>query len=274
MREVARVRVDGARHSLMGAFRELMAQRELIGFLFWRDIRVRYRQTWLGVVWAIVQPLFMTGIFAVVFGMFIGVNTGSVPYPVFVMSGILPWAFFSQALTQSATSIISNSNLVTKVYFQRMIIPLAAVLSAFADFAIGLLLLVVAMLVYRILPGWQIVTLPAFVLLAVLCALGVGLLFAGISAKYRDVRYVLPFLMQAWLFATPVIYPTAVVRPEWRALYALNPMAGVVEGFRWALFGTAMDASTLMVSTTVALVALCAGVRTFLAVERSFADVM
>lgn len=268
------VRVDGGKHTLVSAFREMSSQRELIGFLFWRDIRVRYRQTWLGIGWALIQPLFMTGIFAIVFGLFIGVNTAGVPYPVFVMSGILPWSFFSQALSQSATSILSNSNLVTKVYFQRMIIPLAAVLSAFTDFMIGMLLLAVALIYYRILPGAQILVLPAFILLAIVSSLGVGLLFAGISAKYRDVRYVLPFLMQAWLFATPVIYPTTVVKPEWRFLYAMNPMAGVVEGFRWSIFGTPMNVATFGASTAVALVLFWLGVRTFLAVERSFADVM
>src|SRR5438477_964704 len=218
-------------------FEELWEYRELLYFLTWRDIKVRYKQTVLGASWAIIQPFFMMVIFSLFFGRLAHVPSDGIPYPIFVYCALLPWQLFSHALTESSNSLVANERLITKVYFPRLIVPISAVLGGLLDFAIAFVILLLMMAYYRIVPTWAVVTLPAFLLLAMLTALGVGLWLSALNVKYRDVRYTITFLIQFWLFATPVAYSSSIVLARWRALCGLNPMAGGVEGFRWALLG-------------------------------------
>jgi lipopolysaccharide transport system permease protein len=215
--------------------RELWDYRELLYFLTWRDVKVRYKQTALGAAWAIIQPLFMMLVFSLFFGRLAKIPSDGIPYPIFTFCALLPWQLFAHALTESSNSLVANERLITKVYFPRLVVPIAAVLGGLVDFAVAFGILLVMMLYYGIVPTWAIVTLPGFILLAVMTALGVGLWLSALNVKYRDVRYTINFLIQFWLFATPVAYPSSLVPEKWRALYGLNPMAGVVEGFRWAL---------------------------------------
>ena len=253
---------------------DIWAYRELLYFLAWRDIKVRYKQTLIGVAWVIVQPLLMMLIFTLVFTKFAKVDTGELPYPVFAYSGLLLWTFFATAVTSGTNSLISNTSLVTKVYFPRAFIPAAAVVAGLVDLAVGSILLAALAAYYRVNAGWGLLLLPAFVLLATLMALGVGMLASALTVKYRDLRHVLPFLLQVWMFASPVIYPTGIVPPGWRWLLAFNPMTGVLEGFRSALAGLPFDWPHVAVSATFAAALLACAYYVFRRLEDTFADVI
>lgn len=252
---------------------DLWNYRELIFFLIWRDIAVRYKQTVLGVTWAIIQPLSTTVVFSIFFGQLAKVPSEGLPYPIFAYCALLPWQLFSYSLAESSNSLVANQNLITKVYFPRLVIPIAATLAGVLDSAIAIVMLLPMMVFYQIIPTSAVWTLPFFVLLTIVTSLGVGLWLSALNVRYRDVRYTLPFLTQLWLFATPIAYPSSLVPAQWRVLYGLNPMVGVVEGFRWALVG--MDrppGPMLLVSIVVALGLLVSGLCYFRQMERTFAD--
>ena len=252
--------------------RELWAHRELLLFLIWRDVAVRYKQTALGVLWAILQPIGTMVVFSVFFGKLIRVASDGVPYPVFSYCALLPWIYFANAMGASSYSLIGNANLLTKMYFPRLIIPLAATLEGLIDFGISFIVLIGLMLYYHVTPTLAVLWLPAFLLLAVAAALAVGLWLAAINVRYRDVRYTLPFLTQIWLFCTPVVYSSTLLPGRWRAFYGINPMAGVIEGFRWALLGTAPPGPTLAVSVAIVALLLAGGLIYFQSTEHTFSD--
>lgn len=255
--------------------RDLWEYRELLGFLVWRDIKVRYKQTALGAAWAILQPVMTMVVFSVFFGRLAKVPSDGIPYPVFAFAALLPWQLFAYALSESGNSLVSNQNLITKVYFPRLVIPIAAVLAGLVDFAIAFVVLLGLMFYYRIVPTAAVVFLPLFLLLAVMTALALGLWLSALNVKYRDVRYTMPFLTQFWMFATPVAYPSSLIPEQWRALYGLNPMAGVVEGFRWALLGKAQSPGPMLaVSGAAVVVLLIGGLMYFRRTESTFADVV
>lgn len=256
-------------------FRELWEYRELLYFLIWRDVKVRYKQTALGAAWAVIQPFFMMVVFSLFFGRLAKVPSDGIPYPVFTFCALLPWQLFANALTESSNSLVGNQNLITKVYFPRLVVPISAVLGGLVDFVIAFVILLGMMLYYGIVPGWAIVTLPGFILLAVLTALGVGLWLSALNVQYRDVRYTIGFLVQLWLFLTPVAYPSSIVPEKWRPLYGLNPMAGVVEGFRWALLGKSQPPGAMLwVSVAVVILILFGGLYYFRRMEQQFADIV
>jgi len=255
--------------------RDLWEYRELLYFLTWRDIKVRYKQTILGVAWAVIQPLFLMLIFTIFFGRLAKIPSDGLPYPIFAFTALLPWQLFSRALTDASTSLVVNERLITKVYFPRLLVPASAVLASLVDFAIALILLAGMMIYYGIVPTGAIWTLPLFILLALMTALGIGFWLSALDATYRDVRYTLPFLTQLWLFATPVVYPASMVPDKWRLLYGLNPMAGVVEGFRWALLGKGGGPDPLLaVSAIAVLVTFVGGLYYFSRMEETLADVV
>lgn len=254
---------------------ELWEYRELLYFLTWRDIKVRYKQTAIGVAWAIIQPFFAMVIFSIFFGQLAKIPSDGIPYPIFAYCALLPWQLFSHALNESSNSLVANQGLITKVYFPRLIIPVAPVLAGLVDFGIAFLVLIGMMLYYGIMPTFAVFTIPLFLILAVATALSVGLWLSALNVEYRDVRYTIPFLTQFWLFATPVAYPSSLVPESWRALYGLNPMAGVVEGFRWALLGKAEGPGTLLVvSVMVVIILFIGGLYYFRRMEKTFADVV
>lgn len=254
---------------------EVWEHRELLYFLTWRDIKVRYKQTMIGAAWAIIQPFFMMVVFSLFFGHLAKIPSDGIPYPVFVYCALLPWQLFAHALGESSNSLVANERLITKVYFPRLVIPIAAVCGGLVDFAISFVVLLGLMAYYGVVPGVAIVTLPLFVLLAVLTALAIGLWLSALNVQYRDVRYTLGFLTQVWLFATPVAYPSSLVPAPWRSVYGLNPMAGVVEGFRWALLGRAESPGILLgVSAAVVLLVLVGGLHYFTRMEEAFADLV
>ncbi|MCH6546023.1 MAG: ABC transporter permease [Deltaproteobacteria bacterium] len=254
---------------------ELWEYRELLYFLTWRDIKVRYKQTVLGAAWAVIQPLGMMLVFTIFFGRLVGVPSDGLPYPIFAYTALLPWQLFSRALTDASTSLVVNERLITKVYFPRLLIPVSAVLASLVDFAIAFVLLLGMMVFYGIVPTGSVLMLPLFVLLALMTALGIGFWLSALNAQYRDVRYTLPFLTQFWLFATPVVYPSSLVPEQWRLLYGLNPMTGVVEGFRWALLGrTGAPDAMLAVSAIAVLATFIGGLYYFSRVEETLADVV
>src|ERR1044071_6864825 len=255
--------------------REIWEYRELLYFLTWRDIKVRYKQTALGVAWAVIQPLFIMIIFSVFFGRLAGIKSDGLPYPVFTLCALLPWQLFAQALTESSNSLVANERLISKVYFPRLVVPIAAVLGGLVDFAIAFVMLLAMMAYYHIVPHGAIAALPLFILLAVATALGAGVWLSSLNVQYRDVRYTLGFLVQVWLFITPVAYPSSLVPEKWRPLYGLNPMAGVVEGFRWALLGTgSVPGKMLLVSGAMVAVLLVGGFYYFKRMEETFADIV
>ena len=255
--------------------RELWEYRELLYFLIWRDVKVRYKQTALGAAWAIIQPVFMMVVFSLFFGRLAKVPSDGIPYPVFTFCALIPWQLFANALTESSNSLVGNQNLITKVYFPRLVVPLSAVLSGVVDFAIAFVLLLVMMVYFGIVPTWAVVTLPVFILLEILTALGVGLWLSALNVQFRDVRYTISFLVQVWLFLTPVAYPSSIIPERWRVFYGLNPMTGVVEGFRWALLGKAAPSlSMLLVSILMVLAILIGGLYYFRRMEQTFADLI
>ncbi len=254
--------------------KEVWAYRELLYFLTWRDIKVRYKQTLLGFAWAIIQPFFMMVVFTLFFGNLAKVPSEGIPYPLFSYAALLPWTLFAEGISRSSNSIVSDQNLVRKVYFPRLVMPLAGILSPLVDFAIAFVILIGLMVYYGYPPSIRVLGLPAFILLAVLTALGVGLWLSAINAKYRDVRYTLPFLVQLWMFASPVVYSSSLLPSRFQVIYGLNPMAGVIEGFRWALLGTQPPGSLMAVSVVIVVVLLISGAFYFRRTERSFADLV
>ena len=256
-------------------FAELWRNRELLYFLVWRDIKVRYKQTALGAAWALLQPLVAMAVFTLFLGRFLGVPSDGVPYPLFVYAGLLPWTYFANAVTTAGGSMVSNANLISKVYFPRLIVPLAAVTIGLVDLAIGLALLMPLMLAWGVVPGPRMLLVLPFIALAVLTAFGAGLWLCTLDVRYRDVRHAVPFLVQVWMFATPVVYPASIVPEGLRVLYGLNPMVGVVEGMRWAVFGHAAPLPGMVaVSTLVVLFLVAGGLLYFRRVEGSFSDVI
>ena len=255
--------------------KELWEYRELLYFLTWRDIKVRYKQTALGAAWAVIQPIFMMLVFSLFFGKLGKIPSDGIPYPIFTFCALLPWQLFAHALTESSNSLVSNQNLITKVYFPRLVVPISAVLGGLMDFAIAFVILLGMMVWYGIVPSWAIVTLPGFLLLAIMTALAVGLWLSALNVQYRDVRYTINFLVQFWMFATPIAYSSSLVPERWRPFYGLNPMAGVVEGFRWALLGKANpNGALLAVSVAVVVLLLIGGLYYFRRMEQEFADVV
>ena len=247
--------------------------RELLYFLVWRDLKVRYKQTLIGAGWVVIQPLMTMAIFTVIFGNFAQIPSDGLPYPIFSYAALLPWNLFSSSLSRGGESVVGNANLVTKIYFPRLILPLSGVLSPMADFAIAFVILIGMMIWFGITPTVGILMLPIFVLLAICTALAVGLWLAALNVRYRDVRYTIPFLIQIWMFASPVAYPVSMVPEKWRWLYSLNPMAGVIEGFRWALLGNqSPDFYVIAISATMVMALLAAGIVYFKQMERTFAD--
>jgi lipopolysaccharide transport system permease protein len=254
---------------------ELWRYRELIGFLVWRDLKVRYRQTLFGVVWVVLQPLALMAVFSLFLGEFLKVNTGDIPYPVFAFSALVPWTLFAQSLTSSSQSLVANAGLLGKIYFPRLLLPVAAVGSYLVDFVISCSLLVVFMLLYGLTPSWTIVLVPLIAVLVVLTALGVGIGLAAINVRYRDVQSGIPLLTQIWLFASPIAYPSSLVPAGWRDVYAINPMVSVIDGFRWALLGSrAPTPGMIAVSAAVACTLFIASVAYFRRTERTFADII
>jgi lipopolysaccharide transport system permease protein len=254
---------------------ELWSYHELLFFLTWREVKVRYKQTALGTLWALVQPLLTMLVFSLFLGKLAKVPSDRIPYPLFCLAGLVPWNFFSNGLSQSANSLVSSSNLISKVYFPRLTIPISSVLSGAVDFAISFVLLIFVMAFYQQAPSMRCVYLPLFFLLAFSTALGTGLWLSALNVEYRDVRYALPFLAQFWMFATPVVYPSSLLSQPWRSVYALNPMVGVVEGFRWSLFdGVAAPANMIVVSSITSLLILVGGAFYFRRMEKTFADLV
>jgi lipopolysaccharide transport system permease protein len=256
-------------------FRELWQFRELAYFFVWRDIKVRYKQTAIGAAWAILQPLMTMLVFTLFFGRLAKMPSGGVPYPIFYLSAVLPWTYFSTALLNATNSVVEQRGVITKVYFPRLILPLSAVFSGLLDFALGFVIFLVMMLFYHTAPGGAIFLFPAFLLLAVATALGAGLWLSALNAIYRDVRYAVPFVVQFWMFASPVAYPSSLVPEKWRWLYGLNPMAGVIEGFRWALTGKGQPPDLMLAVSSAAVVfMLLGGMFFFRKMEATVADVV
>lgn len=254
---------------------ELWVYRELLYFLTWRDIKVRYKQTALGAAWAIIQPLFTMLVFSVFFGRLAKIPSDGIPYPIFSFAALVPWTFFANGLSQASNSLVGNSNLLTKVYFPRLVIPISTVISGFIDFALSFAVLLLMMVYYGKLPTLNIIWLPFFLLLALITALGVGLWMSALNVEYRDIRYVVPFITQFWMLATPIAYPSTMLSEPWRTVYGLNPMVGVIEGFRWALLGSGTGPGAMTaVSTVVSILALITGAFYFKRMERNFADIV
>jgi homopolymeric O-antigen transport system permease protein len=254
--------------------RDLWAYRELLYFLTWRDVKVRYKQTALGAAWAIIQPLFAMLIFALFFGKLAGMPSDGVPYPIFAFVGLLPWTFFANAVTSSGNSLVGSSNLITKVYFPRMIIPGAAVMAGLVDFGVAFIILGVLVIYYGVALTWSALILPILVLITAVLALAIGMWTSALNVKYRDVRHALPFLIQLWFFATPIVYPSTIVPVKWRWAMALNPMSGIIDGYRAAVFGREFDVRGLSISLAVTLALLVYSAYTFRRMERTFADIV
>jgi lipopolysaccharide transport system permease protein len=273
---VAWVHIEPSRGWVPIKLAELWQYRELLYFLSWRDVKARYKQTALGVAWAIVQPFCTMVVFSLFFGRLAGVPSDGIPYPVFAYAALVPWNFFANGLDKASTSLVVGSNLITKVYFPRLAMPVAAVVSGVVDFVLAFVVLVGMMLFYDLVPSIKIVVLPLFLLLALVTALGTALWLSALYVQYRDIRHVVPFLIQLWLFSTPVAYPSSLLSsPTWRFVYGLNPMVGVIDGFRWALLGTtAAPGLMLVASSVVAVAVLIGGALYFRRMEKNFADVV
>jgi lipopolysaccharide transport system permease protein len=254
---------------------ELWEYRELLYFLVWRDVKVRYKQTALGAAWAIIQPFLTMVVFSLFFGRLAKVPSDGIPYPIFSFTALVPWTFFANGLTQSSNSLVGNANLIKKVYFPRLTIPIATVLSGVVDFALAFMVLFIMMLYYGVTPSVNMFWLPAFIVLAFVASMGVGLWLSALNVEFRDVRFVVPFLTQIWMFATPIAYSSSLLSQPWRTIYGLNPMVGVVDGFRWALLGTgAAPGPIIVASSLAALLMLASGAYYFRRMEKTFADIV
>jgi homopolymeric O-antigen transport system permease protein len=255
--------------------RKLWDYRELLYFLTWRDIKVRYKQTVLGAAWAIIQPFFTMVVFSIFFGKLAKIPSDDVPYPIFAYAALVPWTFFANGLNQSSNSLVDSANLIKKIYFPRLIIPISSVISGVVDFVLAFLVLIAMMTYFGILPTLNIFWLPLLLILAFITSLGTGLWLSALNVEYRDVRYTLPFLTQFWLLATPIAYPSSLLSEPWRTIYGINPMVGVVEGFRWALLGTGTAPGlTIVVSSLAAVLLMVGGAFYFRRMERTFSDVV
>jgi lipopolysaccharide transport system permease protein len=269
------IRIEPTEGWISLKLRELWEFRELLYFLIWRDVKVRYKQTVLGIGWALIQPFFSMVVFSIFFGGLAKVPSDGIPYPIFSLTALVPWAFFANGLGKASNSLVGNSNLIKKVYFPRLSIPIANVLSGLIDLILAFVMLIGMLFYYRIMPTTNVIWLPLFVLLALITSLGVSLWLSAMNVQFRDVQYVIPFITQLWLFITPIAYPSSLLSETWRTVYAINPMVGVVEGFRWALLGTNTDlSSTIVVSSIVACILLVSGAFYFRRLERTFADVV
>ena len=256
-------------------FKELWRYRELILFLTWRDIKVRYKQAVLGIAWAILQPLLTMLIFTVIFGILLKTPSQGLPYPLFALSALLPWQLFATALQRSSISLVGNANLITKIYFPRLAIPLSSVLAALVDFGVSMIVLIAVMIYYQYWPGWNILWLPPLILLALMTALSVGLWLSALNVQYRDIQHMVPFIVQVWMYASPIVYPIDII-PEgiWRWLYGLNPMVGVIQGYRWALLSGDPPDITMFISVGVVVILLVSGLYYFRRMEKTFADIV
>lgn len=269
------IRIEPSASGLALRLKELWDYRELLYFLVWRDVKVRYKQTAIGATWAIIQPLVTMIMFTLVFDKFANMPSNGLPYPIFSFAGLLAWTYFAKALSQSILSVVGNANLITKVYFPRLLLPVSAVLSGIIDFGIAFVFFFILMIWYGIVPGWGTLFLPCFLLLTMLTALSVSLWLSVINVRYRDVGQAIPFLIQIWMFASPVAYPVSVVPEKWRLLYNLNPMSGVIEGFRWALTGSeSPPLLPILLSTVMVVGLLYSGLLFFRRMEQTFADVV
>lgn len=269
------VRVEPSKGWVSIRIKELWEYRELLYFLVWRDVKVRYKQTALGAAWAIIQPFLTMVVFSLFFGRLAKVPSDGIPYPIFSYTALVPWSFFAYGLGQASNSLVSSSNLITKVYFPRLIIPIATVLSGIVDFVLAFVVLLGMMLYYGVTPTVNVLWLPLFLLLALITALGVGLWLSSLNVKYRDVRYVVPFVTQFWMFATPIAYSSSLLSQPWRTIYGLNPMVGVVEGFRWALLGARTAPGPIIAASSLAaLIIMIGGALYFRRMERTFADIV
>lgn len=254
---------------------ELWIYRELIYFLIWRDIKVRYRQTVMGISWAIIQPFLFMVVFSFFFGRLIGVPTEGIPYPIFSYSALVPWTFFSNTINQASNSLVNNANMIKKIYFPRLVMPIASVFAGLLDFLLAFLVLIGMMIFYSVPISLRILALPCFVLMTIACSMGVSFWLSSLNVQFRDVRYIIPFLTQLWLFATPIAYSSNLLEDRWRILYGLNPMAGVVEGFRWVLLGTSSNSSILILtSALMTLLLLISGSLYFRKMEGHFPDII
>jgi homopolymeric O-antigen transport system permease protein len=267
------VRIEASRGWVALNVRELWEHRELIYFLAWRDVTIRYKQTVFGATWAIIQPFLTMVAFSLFFGQLAQIPSDGVPYPIFSYTALLPWNYFATALAKSSNSLVGQSNLISKVYFPRLLLPIASVLPGLLDFAIAFIVLLGMMVYYGIAPTPAILLLPVLLLTSIMCSLGAGLWLSALNVEYRDVGYVVPFLTQLWMVATPVAYPSSLLDEPWRTLYGLNPMVGVIEGFRWALLGTNPPEILLVLSIGVSLLMLVSGAYYYRRAERTFADV-
>ena len=257
-------------------WRDLYRYRELFYFLSWRDILVRYKQTVIGVAWAVVRPFLTMVVFTIVFGKLAKLPSEGAPYPILVFSAVLPWQFFANALSETSNSLIGNANLISKIYFPRLIIPASSVITSFVDFLISCVILIALMIWYQFAPGWRVVTLPFFVAIAFAASMGCGLWLAALNVKYRDFRYIIPFIVQFGLFISPVGFSSSIVPEKWRLLYSINPMVGVIDGFRWAIIGgeTLIYWPGFLVSLSLVIMLLVTGIRYFRKTEKTFADVI
>jgi lipopolysaccharide transport system permease protein len=272
---VPHIRIQASRGWVALKLRELWEYRELLYFLTWRDIKVRYKQTALGAAWAIIQPFFTMVVFSLFFGRLAKMPSDGIPYPIFSYAALVPWTFFANGLGQASNSLVGSANLIKKVYFPRLAVPIATILAGVIDFVLAFVVLLGMMLYYGIMPTLNVIWLPALLLLALVTALGVGLWMSALNVQFRDVRYVVPFLTQFWMFATPIAYPSSLLPEPWRTLYGLNPMVGVVEGFRWALLGSAEAPGPIVAASALAaLILLVSGALYFRRMEQTFADVV
>lgn len=273
--ELSRTRIEASKGWVSLKLDALWDYRELIYFFVWRDLKVRYKQTVMGVSWAVIQPLFTMVVFSLFFGRLAGIPSDDIPYPIFSYAALVPWMFFANAMTQASNSLVNNPEMIKKIYFPRLTMPVATVLSGVVDFGLAFLVLLGMMVFYGFIPTINVIWLPAFLLLAFITSLGVSLWLSAMNVQFRDVRYTIPFLTQAWLFATPIAYPSSLLTEPWRVIYGINPMVGVVEGFRWALLGTdTAPGPIILVSSLVAIGVLVSGAYYFRRMEKTFADVV
>jgi lipopolysaccharide transport system permease protein len=265
-----------AGHTEAQYWRDLYHYRELFYFLSWRDILVRYKQTVIGVAWAVIRPFLTMVVFTIVFGKLAKLPSEGAPYPILVFSAVLPWQFFANALSETSNSLIGNANLISKIYFPRLIIPASSVITSFVDFLISGIILVALLIWYQFVPGWRVVTLPFFVVIAFAASIGCGLWLAALNVKYRDFRYIIPFIVQFGLFISPVGFSSGIIPGKWRLLYSLNPMVGVIDGFRWAIIGgeTLIYWPGFVLSFSLVMLFLVTGIRYFRKTEKTFADVI